>query len=63
MNALDRIIGRRLFVDGVARPVFLDNAGEQYVIDHDGHAHSYGTWLPDDGADVPLVIPTAEPSA
>jgi hypothetical protein len=29
MNALDRIIGRRLFVDGIARPVFTDDSGAQ----------------------------------
>jgi hypothetical protein len=29
----DPIIARRLLLDGIVRPVFLDEAGEQYVID------------------------------
>jgi hypothetical protein len=29
---LDPIIGRRLFVDGIVRPVFTDDAGHKYVI-------------------------------
>jgi hypothetical protein len=51
----DPIIGRRLFADGIARLVFLDEAGHQYVIDLDGHTRSYDDWLHGDGADMPLV--------
>jgi hypothetical protein len=29
----DPIIGHRLFVDGIVRTVFLDDASEKYVID------------------------------
>jgi hypothetical protein len=57
------IIGRRLFVDGIVRPVFIDDGGAQYVIDRDGHTRCYGTWLLAGGADVPLVIQAAESSA
>jgi hypothetical protein len=28
-NARDPILGRRLFVDGIVRPVFADNSGAQ----------------------------------
>jgi hypothetical protein len=35
----------QLFTDGLVRPVFLDDAGAQYVIDYDGHTRVYGVWL------------------
>jgi hypothetical protein len=31
-----RIIGRRLFTDGIERDVFEDAEGRQYVLSHDG---------------------------
>jgi hypothetical protein len=37
-------IGEVLFVDGVARPVYLDADGRQYVLDDDGQP-VHGTWL------------------
>jgi hypothetical protein len=54
------IIGRRLFVDGMVRPVFGDGDA-QYVIGLDGHTRVYGEWLRrgDETADPPLVV-TAE---
>ena len=54
----DPIIGRVLFVDGIVRPVFRDDAGHQYVIDADGDTRCYGAWLrPEDAeADAPLVL-------
>ena len=36
----DPIIGRALFADGIVRPVFRDDAGEQDVID--GHTRADG---------------------
>lgn len=33
----DDLITPCLFVDGIVRPVFLDDGGNQYVIDADGH--------------------------
>ena len=39
---------------------FTDDAGQQYVVDPDGHTRCYGTWLLGDSADAPLVIPIAE---
>jgi hypothetical protein len=59
----DPIIGRRLFVDGIVRPVFTDDAGAQYVIDLDGHTRVYGVRVQSgDGADTPLVV-TGEPTS
>ncbi len=56
----DSIIAHRLFVDGNVRPVFHDDAGHQYVLDHDGLTRLYGAWLPErDEADAPLVVPVA----
>ena len=57
----DPIIGRVLFADGIVRPVFRDDAGHQYVIDHDGHTRCYDVWLADHdgGTDTPLVVPAA----
>jgi hypothetical protein len=61
--ALDPIIGR-LFVDGTTRSAFLDDGGNQYIIDQDGHTRCYGTWLPagdsDPAADAPLVVPAPD---
>jgi hypothetical protein len=50
--------GRALFTDGIVRPVFRDDAGHQFVIDHDCHTRGYGTWLrPEDAeAAAPLVV-------
>jgi hypothetical protein len=63
INAInpDPLIGRRLFVDGIVRLVFLDDTGEQYIIDLDGHTRLYGEWLrPDDGvANAPLFVSVA----
>jgi hypothetical protein len=56
MSSSDPILSRRLFIDGIVCPVFLDDAGEQYVIDLDGHTRCYGTWLLTDGADESLVV-------
>jgi hypothetical protein len=39
----DRIIGHRLFADGVTRTVFLDAAGKQYVLDDGGRV--IGVWV------------------
>jgi len=49
----DRVIGRRLFTDGLERDVYEDAAGRQYVLDLDG-AKVYGVWLWP--ADDPVVI-------
>lgn len=57
----DPIIGCRLFVDGVVRPVFLDDTSDQYVINGDGHTRCYGHWLPSDG-DEPMIVIAAESS-
>ena len=38
----DLIVGHRLFIDGIVRPVFLDDAGARYVLDLDGHTRVYG---------------------
>jgi hypothetical protein len=57
--APDPIIGRILLVDGLMRPVFADDGGHQYVIDHDSNTGCYGVWLPERGsveADAPLVV-------
>jgi hypothetical protein len=42
---LDPIVGRRLFTDGVTRPVHRGQDGREYVIGPDG-GRVYGTWLP-----------------
>jgi hypothetical protein len=54
MTTTDPIVGRRLFVDGITRPVFIDAASAQYVIDRDGHTRVYGVWLAD--ADEALIV-------
>jgi hypothetical protein len=41
----DPVIGRRLFADGVNRPVHRGPDGREYVIGPDG-GRVYGTWLP-----------------
>lgn len=46
-------IGDRDFVDGIRRPVYLDDDGRQYVLD-DGQ-RVYGVWL------TPVMEPAAEP--
>jgi hypothetical protein len=57
----DPIIGRLLFVDSAVRPVFLDDGGNQYVIDGGGHARCCGIWLrlEDTDVDLPLVVPAS----
>ena len=44
--------------DRIVRPIFIDDAGHQYVIDRDGHTRRYVAWLrpEDEEADVPLVV-------
>jgi hypothetical protein len=53
----DPILGHRLFVDGIARPVFLDEAtGRQYVINDDGDRLD-GQWLrAEEEADRPVIV-------
>jgi hypothetical protein len=58
----DPITVRCLFIDGIVRPVFFDDAGGQYVIDLDGHTRLYGVWLAPE-ADVPLLLSIPEPRA
>jgi hypothetical protein len=41
---MDRVIGRRLFTDGLERDVYEDAEGRQYVFDGDGE-RVYGVWL------------------
>jgi hypothetical protein len=57
----ERVIGYRLFTDGLTRPVYEDERG-QFVVE-DGERID-GVWLvpEDDGADTPLIVPSA-PSA
>ena len=50
---MDRVAGRRLFTDGVERPVYEDAEGRQYVLGPEG-ARMYGQWLPP--ADEPAVV-------
>jgi hypothetical protein len=38
-------IGVVPFVDGITRPVFLDEDGRQYVLDEDDGQPIYGVWL------------------
>ena len=54
----DAIIGRVLFTDGILRPVFVDAAGNQYVIDRQDR-RVFGVWIlvdDDDDADVAVVV-------
>jgi hypothetical protein len=57
----DPIIGRRLFVDSIVRPVFADDAGTSMSSTWTA-TRCYGTWLPPDDADgdAPLVVPVTE---
>jgi hypothetical protein len=41
---MDRVIGRRLFTDGIERDVYEDAQGRRYVFDGDGQK-VYGQWL------------------
>jgi hypothetical protein len=41
----DRIVGRRLFTDGVERDVFEDRDGRQYIVHEDTGEQIYGQWL------------------
>jgi hypothetical protein len=56
-----RAIGRRLFTDGLTRPVYEDERG-QFVLE-DGERID-GVWLvpEDDGADTPLIVPSTQPT-
>jgi hypothetical protein len=49
----DRVIGTRLFTDGVERPDYEDPEGRQYVTGPDGRP-VYGQWLPP--PDVPVLF-------
>jgi hypothetical protein len=40
----DPVVGRRLFTDGVTRPVHRGPDAREYVIGHEGE-RVYGTWL------------------
>jgi hypothetical protein len=53
----ERVIGQRLFADGLARPVYEDERG-QFIVE-DGERVD-GVWLlpEDDGADTPLIVPS-----
>jgi hypothetical protein len=42
MTSHAHIIGRRSFLDGIVRPVFLNDADAQYVISADGRTRRYG---------------------
>jgi hypothetical protein len=50
---MDRIVGRRLFTDGLERDGYDDAEGRQYVLDPGGE-RVYGVWLlpPDE----PVVV-------
>ena len=44
----DTLIDRIMFVDGTARPVFVDpRSGARYITDLDGRTEVYGVWLRD----------------
>jgi len=57
----ERVIGYRLFIDGVMRPVFEDQDG-QYVVGDYGEI-VYGVWLlpSEQEADTPVVVSRREP--
>jgi hypothetical protein len=56
MTSPHRLIGHRLFVDGITRPVYVDEAGQQYVLE-DGQRIDGLFLAPDeDGADMPLIV-------
>jgi hypothetical protein len=52
----ERVIGHRLFTDGLTWPVYDDERG-QFIVE-DGERID-GVWLvpEDDGADTPLILP------
>ena len=52
----DRVLGHRLFADGVTRPVRLDAAGKQYVVGPDG-GRVPGVWV------LPPEVPSDPPPA
>jgi hypothetical protein len=56
-----RVIGHRLFTDGLTRPVYEDHRGQFIIEDGD---RIDGVWLvpEDNGADMPLIVPST-PSA
>ncbi len=61
---MSQVIGFRLFVDGIFRPIYEDAQG-QYVVDDDGQ-RVYGVFLisEDEGCDLPVIVdgkPYAEP--
>jgi hypothetical protein len=50
---MDRVIGRRLFTDGLERDFYEDARGRQYVLAPDGEK-VFGVWvLP---SDEPVVV-------
>jgi hypothetical protein len=49
------LIGSRDFTDGRTRQVILDSDHRQYVLDDDGEP-IYGTWLPPDDYDEPIIL-------
>jgi hypothetical protein len=53
----ERVVGRRLFTDGVERDVYEDALGRQYVLDGDGE-RAYGVWLLP--ADEPHVVASGD---
>lgn len=46
-------IGKRLFIDGAERPVYIDADGRQFVEDEGERV--YGRWIVDD-ADEPIIV-------
>jgi hypothetical protein len=52
----DRVLGHRLFADGVTRAVYLDAAGKQYVVGPDGERVP-GVWV------LPPEVPADPPPA
>ncbi len=50
----DPVIGHRLFTDGLTRPVFLDAAGQPYVVGPDGERVP-GVWV------LPPEVPSDPP--
>jgi hypothetical protein len=56
---MDPIIAYREFTDGSMRPIYEDGR-RQYVIDDEG-LRVYGVWMiPQDEANLPLIIPADE---
>jgi hypothetical protein len=50
-----RVIGERLFVDGLVRRVYLDRDGRQYVENDEGNK-VHGVWILMDEADEPRIV-------